>query len=69
MDIISHIDAALFILACCSFAGAGLVAASAPWTERMSRFRLAVVAALFVLGTLSFCGMALTFTPWDYVSH
>jgi hypothetical protein len=69
MDIVAHIDAALFVLAFCSFAGSGFVAASAGWDEGSSRSRTAVVAALFVLGSLSLCGMALTFTQWDYVSH
>lgn len=69
MDIVAHIDAALFVLAFCSFAGSGFVAASASWPWEPSRLRTAVVAALFVLGTLSLCGMALTFTQWDYVSH
>jgi hypothetical protein len=62
MDIIAHIDAALFMLSFCCFAGAGVVAAVGPP-------RQALVAALFVLGTASLCGMALTFTPWDYSSH
>jgi hypothetical protein len=69
MDIIAQIDAALFVLACCSFAGSGFVAASSVGIGEAPRARLATVAALFVLGTVSLCGMALTFTPYGYVSH
>ena len=68
MDIIAHIDAALFLLSFCCFAGAVLVL-GAPMEERTSWPRQALVAVLFILGTASLCGMALTFTPWDYVSH